>query len=162
MIRRLIAALGTRNLLVLGLVGSLALGGATVAFAEDRDEAINRREDSVQAEVDASDDDLDDGEDPTGNVRVDATGDRATGDASRASRDRDTNSTRDRDTRTGTGTGGGAAASPQDTGDPRSNDGTVGGDTTAAPRAQADDSNDGNSAGDDSGDGASASGDTDD
>jgi len=160
MIRKLIAALGTRNLLVLGLVGSLALGGATVAFAEDRDEAINRREDSVQAEVDARDDDLDDGEDPTGNVRVDATGDRATGDPSRASRDRDTNRTRDRDTRTGTG--GSAAASPQDTGDTRSNDGTVGGDTTAAPRPQADDSNDGNSAGDDSGDGASASGDSDD
>jgi hypothetical protein len=158
MIRTLTSALGTRNLLVLGLVGSLALGGATVVFADDRDDAINRREDLIQADVEARDDDgLDDATgDGNGTVTAAST-DRASAgnDASRTGRDRDTGGTRDRDTGARSGTGDTAAApAAQDTGDTRSNDGTVGGDTTAAQRPPAG----GATNAGDSGDGSSGDG----
>ena len=162
MIRKIASTLGVRNLLVLGLVGSLALGGATVAFADDRDEPIvNRREEQLDTDVDArDDDDLDDGDDVDAATGITgASFDRGTlasvsASPSAAPAQLDTGDA----TRSNDGTIGGdttAAAAPPappaplDTGDAtRSNDGTIGGDTTAAaapPPPVNDDSNDADS-----------------
>jgi hypothetical protein len=125
MIRKITSTLGVRNLLVLGLVGSLALGGATVAFADDRDEPIvNRRDEQLDTDVDArDDDDLDDGN--TGDAVTGATG--ATGATGI------TGASFDRGTLASVSASPSAAPAQLDTGDAtRSNDGTIGGDTTAA------------------------------
>lgn len=131
MIQKITAAARGRNLLVLALVGSLAMGVATVAFAEDREEPfIDRRDELVDTDVDArDDDDLDDGDDVDAATAVTgATGATAATGVTGSSFDGGTLAT-------GTATASPSASpAPLDTGDAtRSNDGTVGGDTTAAP-----------------------------
>lgn len=121
--QRLYERVGFRNLVVLGLAASLLLGAAGAVFADEAEDPMPaRRDDVVEADLDLRDDD--DDEDTNGTVDsllMEATGnsrDVATGTVDQA-----------------TGT---VDQTALDTGDATpSNDGTVGGDTTAAPAAPA-------------------------
>lgn len=138
MTRKLAGRMRPRNLVVLGVAGSLVMGGASAALASDthKDPYIVRREDIVDADVALLDDDLDDGlDDPTSFTIDRATADDNTRDRADDRRDATADATRDATGETtGPAAGDPNASWPQqlDTGDAtRSNDGTIGGATTA-------------------------------